>query len=138
MLNPKRVRMRHQNLLAKVGFAPPTPAVSPHEDGFEATPAVSTNEGFAVSAAGFFLGSSPRQGEDAVEQAEIRLHVGTGLAKLSAEEREILDLRYFEGLRPHEVGRRLGITANAASQREGRARKKLGKMLEKHYGKAHE
>ena len=67
-------------------------------------------------------GTSPSK---AVEREEIKEHVRQMLGMLSERDRDILWLRYFDGLTFPEVAEVLGITENAAAVRHVRALNRL-------------
>lgn len=52
---------------------------------------------------------------------ELAIGVQRALARLEEQDRELLLLRYFEGLNNQEIGYLMGITAKAVSKRHGRA-----------------
>ena len=62
--------------------------------------------------------------------AELQQHVGAALEHLSGSERTAFVLRHFEGMPVEEIGRTLGIKANAAKHTIFRAVKKLRHSLE--------
>jgi RNA polymerase sigma-70 factor, ECF subfamily len=70
--------------------------------------------------------SAPSQRLARAERAELVQQV---LAKLSAEDRELLMMRNYEDLAYAEIAALLGITAAAARQRHGRALLRLSRML---------
>jgi hypothetical protein len=59
-------------------------------------------------------------------------HLDAAMAKLSAPERRVLAMRYFEGLSLNEVADALGVGTDAAKQRVHRARLKLRAQLARH------
>ena len=59
---------------------------------------------------------------DAAQAAETRRIVEQALARLSVEQREVVLLRHFQGLRFREVAETLGINENTAKSRKTRSR----------------
>jgi len=76
-------------------------------------------------------GSWQDGGDGAAEEqwAEIRPRLERAMDELGERDREAVLLRYFSGLPLAEVGRRLGLTENAARMRVQRALDKLNAML---------
>jgi RNA polymerase sigma-70 factor, ECF subfamily len=62
--------------------------------------------------------------------AEVQKHVAEAMQKLSGNERTAFVLRHFEGMPVEEIGRTLGIQANAAKHTIFRAVRKLRETLE--------
>lgn len=62
-------------------------------------------------------------------QKEAKELLDWGLARLSADERMVLELVYLEGLSGKEVARRLGLNVASVKVRALRARRKLKKLL---------
>jgi RNA polymerase sigma-70 factor (ECF subfamily) len=65
----------------------------------------------------------------ALGRAENRQQIETALAQLSDEHREVLLLRYFEGLSADEAGQRMNRTAGAIRNLAARALVELGKLM---------
>ncbi|QDV08272.1 ECF RNA polymerase sigma factor SigK [Planctomycetes bacterium Poly30] len=63
------------------------------------------------------------------ERIELQRRVAEAVAALAPEDREVVVLRYFDGLAPREIARRLNTTPNAVSSRLSRARGKLRQDL---------
>lgn len=61
---------------------------------------------------------------------DVQRRVADAVAALPPEDREVVVLRYFDGLAPREIATRLGMTPNAVSSRLSRARSKLRKELD--------
>jgi RNA polymerase sigma-70 factor, ECF subfamily len=76
----------------------------------------------AVSSAG----TSPLEG---VEQREAREQIQTALEVLSAEQRQVLELGYFEGLSQSEIAERLGQPLGTIKSRVRAAMEKLATAL---------
>lgn len=62
--------------------------------------------------------------------AEVQQHVAKALERLSGNERTAFVLRHFEGMPVEEIGKTLGIQANAAKHTIFRAVRKLRESLE--------
>jgi len=71
-------------------------------------------------------GSTPSQHVSKQEQAR---HIREALMQTSEVDREIILMRNLEELSYHEIGYILGIDADAARKRHGRALLRLGKIL---------
>ena len=82
----------------------------------------------SVELAGCLLASatSPSQ---AILRAERELYLQQALEQMDAIDREVLVLRHFEQLSNPETAQVLGISRGAASQRYGRALKRLKDIL---------
>lgn len=65
----------------------------------------------------------------ALDRAEHRAKVARGLDALSDDHRQVLLLRFFEGLSAEEVGQRMGRSAGAVRKLTARALEELGKVL---------
>jgi RNA polymerase sigma-70 factor (ECF subfamily) len=63
-------------------------------------------------------------------QEELRQRVQAGLARLSARDREVLVLRYLEGLSTREVAATLGLSEGAVKMRHLRALDALRRLLQ--------
>jgi RNA polymerase sigma-70 factor (ECF subfamily) len=61
---------------------------------------------------------------------EVQRRVAKAVAALAPEDREVVALRYFDGLPAREIAARLGLTPNAVSSRLSRARSKLRAELD--------
>lgn len=72
-------------------------------------------------------GPSP---SDGAAREEVRARVLQAIQALSADDRELLDLRYWEGLPFAEVGAVLGIREEAARVRHARALKRFAALWE--------
>lgn len=70
--------------------------------------------------------TSPSQ---ALVRKELRQRVQQALARLTADDREIILLRDFEDLSNHEVAQALGLSDSAATMRYGRALYRLKEIL---------
>lgn len=66
------------------------------------------------------------------DRIEVQMRVTEAVAALPAEDREVVVLKYFDGLKVHEIAQRLGTTPNAISTRLSRARQKLRASLDDH------
>lgn len=66
----------------------------------------------------------------AAERAEIRRRVQQGIAQLKANEREILVLKEFEGMKYKEIAKLLGIPIGTVMSRLYTARRHLADLLE--------
>lgn len=66
----------------------------------------------------------------AVDAARQRPALEAGLARLSAGEREVIELVAYDGLSPSEVAEALNLSPNAARLRLSRARRHLRQILE--------
>lgn len=73
--------------------------------------------------------SAPTGPVTALGRAENRRQVETALAELSDEHREVLLLRYFEGLSAEETGQRMNRTAGAIRNLAARALVELGRRM---------
>ncbi len=73
--------------------------------------------------------SAPTSPLTALGRAENRERIERGLTQLSPEHREVLLLRYFEGLTAEEAGQRMQRTAGAIRNLAARALVELGKQL---------
>jgi len=73
--------------------------------------------------------SRERRGEEAAMDRETFARVRQAVRKLPQKYREIIVLRYLQGLEIEEICRLLGITSNAAQVRLNRARKRLREQL---------
>ena len=73
--------------------------------------------------------STPTGPVTAMGRAENRQQIENALAKLSEEHREVLLLRYFEGLNGDETGERMNRSAGAVRNLCTRALVELGKHL---------
>jgi RNA polymerase sigma-70 factor, ECF subfamily len=71
--------------------------------------------------------SSP---SSALRRKELRERLQDALAKLGAEDREVILMRDFEDMSNNEMAETLGLSASAATMRYGRALVRLKKMLE--------
>jgi RNA polymerase sigma-70 factor (ECF subfamily) len=65
----------------------------------------------------------------AADRAERRDSIARGLDRLSEDHRQVLLLRYFEGLSAEEAGERMGRTAGAIRKLTARALTELGGVL---------
>jgi RNA polymerase sigma-70 factor (ECF subfamily) len=65
----------------------------------------------------------------AADRAERREAIARGLERLSEDHRQVLLLRYFEGLSADEAGTRMGRTAGAIRKLIARALAELGEVL---------
>lgn len=82
----------------------------------------------AASIAGPLLGERPCE---ILQKKELLAKVVAAVEKLAETDREILLLRYMEGLSNREVAEILKLEPNVASLRHGRALSKLGKALKR-------
>lgn len=73
--------------------------------------------------------SSANQPLEQASQKETELSVQTALSQLSAEERQVLQMMYFEGLTQAKVSSQLGIPLGTVKTRSRRALLKLRKIL---------
>jgi RNA polymerase sigma-70 factor (ECF subfamily) len=73
--------------------------------------------------------SAPTGPLTALGRAENRQQVEAALAKLSDEHREVLLLRYFEGLSAEEAGMRMNRSAGAIRNLAARALVELGRQM---------
>lgn len=73
--------------------------------------------------------SAPTGPVTALGRAENRQQIEAALARLSDEHREVLLLRYFEGLSTDEAGQRMNRTAGAIRNLAARALAELGKQM---------
>lgn len=79
------------------------------------------------------LGPEPEPGELGEEPQDLlveRLTVWQALAHLTAQERELVVLRYIDDLAHPEIARRLGIPEATVRVRLHRIRKRLGALIE--------
>lgn len=74
--------------------------------------------------------SHPTGPVTALQRAENRQRVAAALESLSAEHREVLLLRYFEGLSADEAGQRMQRSAGAIRSLSARALIELAKQLD--------
>lgn len=74
---------------------------------------------------------------EAAQAAETRRIVEEALARLPVDEREVVLLRHFQGLRFREVAQTLGINENTAKSRMRYALGKLERMLKPHEKELH-
>lgn len=72
----------------------------------------------------------PDQGAGPERTAVARAFVQALLAKLHGRERDVLALRYLEGLSQVETARRLGIAQSKVSEAEGRAVRRLREEIQ--------
>lgn len=75
------------------------------------------------------IGSQPRQGDDQVASPDADAAVHDALGRLDEGDRELLRLWAWEGLEARDIAVVTGITANAASIRLHRARRRLRDLL---------
>ncbi len=75
--------------------------------------------------------SSPTGPVTALRRVENQQQIEAALQQLSDDHREVLLLRYFEGLSAEATGKRLGKTAGAVRNLVARALVALGKHLQK-------
>ncbi|SRR5260370_1811632 len=73
--------------------------------------------------------SEPSGPFSALDRAESREKIAHALDRLSDDHRQVLLLRYFEGLSAEETGKRMGRTAGAVRKLTARALAELGKLL---------
>jgi RNA polymerase sigma-70 factor (ECF subfamily) len=73
--------------------------------------------------------SAPTGPATALDRAEHRAKVAAALDGLSDDHRQVLLLRYFEGLSAEEAGKRMGRSAGAVRKLTARALSELGKLL---------
>lgn len=73
--------------------------------------------------------SAPTGPVTALGRAENRQQIEAALARLSDEHREVLLLRYFEGLSADEAGRQMNRTAGAIRNLAARALVELGRQM---------
>jgi RNA polymerase sigma-70 factor, ECF subfamily len=73
--------------------------------------------------------SDPTGPSTALDRAEHRAVVARALDRLDGDYRQVLLLRYFEGLSAEEAGRRMGRSAGAVRKLTARALAELGKHL---------
>jgi RNA polymerase sigma-70 factor (ECF subfamily) len=66
---------------------------------------------------------------DAVEAAERHKHVQAALLALPVEQREVIVLRHFAGLRYDEIARTVGVPAKTVKSRLYAGRQRLGELL---------
>ena len=66
----------------------------------------------------------------ALNRVENRQRIEVGLARLAEEHREVLLLRYFEGLSAEQTGRRMNRSASAVRNLAARALVALGREIE--------
>jgi RNA polymerase sigma-70 factor (ECF subfamily) len=69
---------------------------------------------------------------------EERIHVRQALAQLSAADRDILHLSFFEGLSPVEIAERLGEPALRVRKRKSRALRRLREAFSRGAGTCHD
>jgi RNA polymerase sigma-70 factor (ECF subfamily) len=74
--------------------------------------------------------SAPTGPVTALGRAENRQQVEAALARLSEDHREVLLLRYFEGLSAEEAGQRMKRSPGAIRNLSARALVELGKLIE--------
>jgi RNA polymerase sigma-70 factor (ECF subfamily) len=73
--------------------------------------------------------SNPTGPITALDRAEHRETIARALDRLSEDHRQVLLLRYFEGLSAEETARRMGRSAGAVRKLTARALAELGKQL---------
>lgn len=73
--------------------------------------------------------SDPTGPVTAADRAEHRANVGAAMEGLDDDHRQVLLLRFFEGLSAEETGRRMNRTAGAVRKLAARALAELGKRL---------
>ena len=73
--------------------------------------------------------SDPTGPASALERSEHRARVGRALDALSEDHRQVLLLRYFEGLSAEEAGERMGRSAGAVRKLTARALAEMGGAL---------
>jgi RNA polymerase sigma-70 factor (ECF subfamily) len=64
-----------------------------------------------------------------LDRSEFREKVAAALDQLQADHRDVLLLRFFEGLSAEETGERMGRSAGAVRKLAARALSELGKLL---------
>lgn len=74
------------------------------------------------------------QPEDLLEQAELRAQVREEIAALPESQREIVYLKYLEGMSYEEIAEATGLTVNTIESRLFRARASLRKRLVERFG----
>jgi RNA polymerase sigma factor (sigma-70 family) len=84
--------------------------------------------------AGRLIDSGTGPGERVVRN-ELRGRVRAALARVGERERELLVMRYLEGLSLKEIAAALGITVGAVKMRHVRALEALQKLLAGEFGK---
>jgi RNA polymerase sigma-70 factor (ECF subfamily) len=75
------------------------------------------------------LESPGRSGDEAAMDQETFIRVRRAIQKLPQKYREVIGLRYLQGLEANEICELLGLTANAMQVRLNRARKRLREQL---------
>ena len=75
--------------------------------------------------------------EDAAQQTELAGAMNTALARLRPEYREVVVLRYQEGLTQPEIADALGLPTGTVKTYLHRARKELAEILSKSGWKTH-
>jgi RNA polymerase sigma-70 factor (ECF subfamily) len=73
--------------------------------------------------------SEPTGPLTALDRAENREKIAAALDRLHKDHRQVLLLRYFEGLSAEQAGQRMGRTAGAVRKLTARALIELGKLL---------
>ena len=73
--------------------------------------------------------AAPTGPATALDRAEHQARVAAALDKLADDHRQVLLLRYFEGLSAEETGQRMGRSAGAVRKLAARALVELGKLL---------
>ncbi|MEM9380476.1 MAG: sigma-70 family RNA polymerase sigma factor [Planctomycetota bacterium] len=68
--------------------------------------------------------------EEVLDRVALQRRVAAAVEALRSPDREIVALRYWDGLAPREIARRLGLTPNAVSTRLARAKARLRADLE--------
>jgi len=71
---------------------------------------------------------------ETLERIALQEEIAAAVRGLESPDREIVALRYFEGLAPREIARRQGLSPGAVHSRLGRARAALRARLEERYG----
>ena len=84
---------------------------------------------FRKMAAAESIGSS--LADEPIIRSEEEAEVITSLSRLRDADREILQLSLWEELNPEEIARILGISRNAVDQRYSRAKKRLGREMDR-------
>ncbi len=70
---------------------------------------------------------------DSLERAELQRQLMDAVLELAPGQRDVILLRYQDGLSPREIARRLGVAGGAVRMRLSRARKELRRKLDREH-----
>jgi RNA polymerase sigma-70 factor (ECF subfamily) len=94
----------------------------------QALPRAGAADGSSIQLAAQLLGHEVTPATAAIRQ-EMQRHVDAAIATLSADDRQIIQMKHFQQLPNQEVARQLGLSEPAASMRYLRALRRLKALL---------